>query len=645
MIALIRAFSKTIFARILLGVLAIAMAGFGLQGVFSDSLSTAVITAGDRQTSPQEFNRIWGRIRQQEEQRQGRPVTSDEMVAQNAHRAIADDLATRNSFAYWLQTARVRPSDTLLAERIAQIPDFFNPVTNAFDEKAFADVLARNGLTKKNFDREIRDEIATGHLGMGMAAGLRAPRIYSAMQVAYQMERRDITWFAVTDRIAGIPAAPTDAQLTTFINENKERLRRPEFRQLTLVLFRPANYGRQVAIDEAAVRRIYESRKAQLAQAERRTFTQITVNNPQIAPRVAAALRANQDPATVARQVGGQIIQWDDKPQTSVPDAAVAQAAFSMTVGQVSNPIRGQLGGISIVKLSNIAPGHEVPFEEARGPIEQAMRAEEAGQKVFDAVQKYEEARAAGATLEAAARQVGAEVRSLPFAVSDTGLTQQGQRVGAPDAVFKAAFDLPPGGESDSAEEAGQGAYFVVRVDKVIPPGLPTIAADRGMLTGAWIGLEVDKRMRAKSAELMARIARGETVAAVAASAGAQVQTTAGLERARHPLFSPQFLGEVFLKKPGEAFNTRLGPPNPRMVLPPYIVGKVDAVRTPPTVIAARTTEDARPVVSQAIVREMAELAQAYARDKVKPRIREDRIDRIVGATSADAPPPPGKKK
>lgn len=643
MIAQVRAFTKTIFARLLLVVLAIAMGAFGLQGVFADQMTTAVITAGSRNTSPQDFSRIWGRIRQQQEQRIGRPVTPDEMIEAGLHRRIAEDLATQNSFAHWMEKARIRPADTLLAERIAQIPDFFNPITNAFDEKAFQDVLTRNGLTKPKFDQEIRDEIATAHFGAGMAMGLRAPRIYTALQVAYQMERRDITWFAVTDRVAGIPAPPTDAQLTEFIKENEARLRRPEFRQLTLVLFRPANYGRQVVIDEAAVRRIYESRRAQLAQAERRTFTQVTVANPQLAPRVAAALRANQDPAGVARAVGGQVIEWTDKPQTSIPDAAVARAAFGMTVGQVSQPIPGELGGVSVVKLSAISPGHEVPFEEARPQIVQAMRNEEAAEKVFDAVQKFEEARAGGAALEAAARQVGAEVRTLPFAVSATGLTPQGQRVGAPDAVFTAAFALPPGGESDAAEEAGQGAYFVVRVDKVIPPGLPTLANDRQMLANGWMGLEVDKRMRAKAAELMARIAKGESVAAVGASANAEVRTTAGLERGRHPLFSPQMLGEVFLKKPGEAFNTRLGPPNERMILPPYIVGRVDAIHTPPTGIAARTAETARPAISQNLIREMAELAQAYARAKVKPKIRTDRIDRVVGATQPDAPAP-GKK-
>ena len=43
-------------------------------------------------------------------------------------------------------------------------------------------------------------------------------------------------------------------------------------------------------------------------------------------------------------------------------------------------------------------------------------------------------------------------------------------------------------------------------------------------------------------------------------------------------------------------------------------------------------------------MREMAELAQSYARSKVKPKIRTSRIDALVGATEA-MPPPAGKKK
>ena len=641
MIAIFREFTKSIFAKILLGVLALGMAVWGVEGVFKNQLGNAVITAGSREVSPAEFQRIWNSVRQRREQQTGRPVTPAEMIEANAHRSIAEQLATENSFAHWITTARIKPADSLMADQISKVPEFFNPITNAFDETAFQTFLQRNNISKADFDREIRDQIAVSHFQTGMAMGLRAPRIYTAMQVAYQMERRDITWFPVTPQTAGIPSPPTDAQLTSFINENQDRLRRPEFRQITLVLFRPAHYAQQIVLNEAQVRQIYESRRAQLAQAERRTFTQITLANPAMAPRVVQALRANQDPAAVARAVGGQLVTYTDKPATSVPDAIVARTVFGMTAGQVSDPIRGQLG-VAVVKLASVSPGREVSFEEARPDIERALRTEESSERVFNAVQKFEEARAAGATLQAAAQQVGAEMRALPFAVSEGGLTPQGQRVGAPEAVFKAAFALPPGGESDTAEEGGQGAYFVVRVDKVIPSGLPTIAADRAMLSNGWMALEVDKRMRAKAAELAARIAKGESVAAVAASAGASVQTIAGLERGRHPLFGPQLLNEIFLKKSGEGFNNRLGPPNARMAVPPYIVGRVDAIHTPPVGIAARAAEDRRLPASQQIMAEMAELAQTWARNKVKPKINTARVDTLVGVTQPDAP---GKKK
>lgn len=642
MIAHIRAFTKSIFAKLLLGVLVLAMGAFGLEGAFKDQMTNSVISAGSREISPQAFQKIFDNYRDGQTERLGRPVTNDELFANGIHRRMAEDLATQQSFLSWMDSARLKPGDDLLADRVSQIRAFFNPVTNAFDPAAFADALGRAGLTKKAFDQEIRDEIAMLHLNSGMASGLRAPRIFGAMQAAFQLERRDVSWFAVTPAMIAMPGQPTDAQLTAFVKENEARFRRPEFRQLTMVLFSPLHFEKSVIVPEADIRRIYEARKGQLAQAERRTFTQITVRDPRAAPQVVAALRAGRDPASVAAAARAQIVTYTDKPRTSVPDAVVAAAAFGLQPGQVSDPVRSPLG-VSVVKVTAVAPGREVSFEEARPDIERALKADETAEKVFDAVKKFEDLRAGGAALLDAARQSGAEIRSIP-PVSERGLLPNGQPLGAPQVMLDAAFALPPGGESDAPEDAGEGRYFVLRVDKVTPSALPSITVERQGLSAAWIGREIDRRLKAKANELTERVRKGESIAAVAASVGATAQTSPGLAREQNPLFGPALLQQIFGAKPGEPFNASLPRPNPASPLAPYAVARVDRVSVPPAVIAARAAEARRPDISQGLMGEMAELAQIYARAKVKPKIRNGRIDTQIGAPAAE-PPPAGKKK
>lgn len=645
MITLFRQFSKSIFAKIIFGLLIIAMAAFGVQQAVNADLGSAVIVAGDRETTNADFKRIFDNARKQEEERARRPVSAEDLIRANIHRRIANQLAEQNSVLAWLDKIRVAAGDTLITDAMRREQAFLNPVTGAFDKTQFLEALQRAGISEDEYQRETRDQLATMHFGSGMAMGLRAPRIYGALQASYALERRDISIFAVTPQMTGIPAPPTDAQLTQFINQNKAAMRRPEFRQLTLVLFTAGAVASQVTVPEAEIRQEYEARKASLAQAERRTFIQIPVRTPQAAQQVITALRAGQDPAAVARAAGVTAVTFTDKPQTSVPDGAVAQAAFAMTAGQVSDPIRGQLG-MAVVKMISIAPGHAVSFEEARPAIEARMRGEAAADKVYKAVQEYEDARTAGKTMLEAARIAGGRVVSLPAPVTETGLLPNGQRLGAAnlDTVFQAAFALAPGGESDTPEEFGNGEYFAVRVDRVIPAGLPTIAGDRPMLAGAWMGREVDKRMKAKAEELTRRISRGESIAAVAASVGGQVRAVPNMTRQPNPALGP-LLQEIFLRRTGEAFSGRLPPPQPNAPVAPYAVGRVDAIHTPVPAIAARVVEAQRPQVSDAITRDMAQLASAAAKLRVKPKIRTERVDAAVGITEPAPATPAGKKK
>ena len=79
------------------------------------------------------------------------------------------------------------------------------------------------------------------------------------------------------------------------------------------------------------------------------------------------------------------------------------------------------------------------------------------------------------------------------------------------------AFALPAGGESE-VEDAGHGEFFAVRVEKIIPPAMPPLDEIRPMLTRAWTQRELRKALQAKADALVARLKKGETLEAVAAS-------------------------------------------------------------------------------------------------------------------------------
>jgi peptidyl-prolyl cis-trans isomerase D len=131
MLAAIRAFAKSWIAAVLIGLLIVSFAVFGIRDVFRGHVSNAVITAGSRTVTANDFRREFDMFRKRAEQQMGQPVTAEVAAENGLDRQVLQGLATRESFAELLHRMGIRPSDKLIVEQIAKIPAFFNPVSRA----------------------------------------------------------------------------------------------------------------------------------------------------------------------------------------------------------------------------------------------------------------------------------------------------------------------------------------------------------------------------------------------------------------------------------------------------------------------------------------------------------------------------------
>jgi len=433
------------------------------------------------------------------------------------------------------------------------------------------------------------------------------------------------------------PAPPTDADLTAFMKENSARLTRPEARVLTVVRFSPQLVGAGIAIDEAELKKRFDFRKDTLSTPETRTVIQIPAKDAATAQQIGQRLAKGEAPAAVAKAVGVEIITYDNKPQTAIADRKIAEAAFRMQPGQVA-PVPGDLG-LAVVKVVAAAPGRAVTLEEVRPALEAEIRKDAAAEKVYALTQAYDDAHQGGSSLADSAQKAGVPAVTIG-PLTKTGRDLQGQPVpGLTQKLVETAFALPAGGESE-VEDAGGGEYFAVRVEKVVPPSMPPLAELRPQLTQVWTMREIAKRMQARADGLAARVKKGESLDAVAASAGASVTRIPGISRqsaAQTPGVSQDILVKTFGSKPGEVFtaqNSHFG----------FVVGKLEAVHAGEGPTLARMTEDMRPQMSVALARELAETAQFAARRKVKVVIDANRARTALGLEPLDAGKGPGAK-
>lgn len=625
MLAAIRDFAKSWPAKILLGLLALSFVGWGVnQAGFAGAVGDYVIKAGDRTITALEFRREYDNYRSRLQEQTGQTITAEMAEENNLDAVVLNGLATREAFAELMSRVGIRPSDKLLVQQIEQMQGFFDPITGRFDRKTYEQRLGQNSLTPEMFEDVLRDEMAVQHWSVAAQNGLSTPRTYGAMAAVFALESRDLAFFLMPPGSAPRPAPPTDAQLTAFINENREVLTRPETRVLTIVPFTPQSVqGGAGEIDPAELQKRFEFRKDTLSQPETRTIVQIPVKDQAAAQKVAARLRAGEDPEAIAKSIGVDAVTFQDRPLTAISDRKAGQAAFKMAAGEVA-PVQGDLG-LSVVKIVSVTPGRQVTLEEARPMLEAEIRKDMVAEKVYEQTQAYEDAHQSGASLAEAAQKAGIAAMTVG-PISAEGVDAQGRQLqGLPPKILETAFALPSGGESDIID-LGDGAYFAVKVERVTPAAVPPLDEIRAEITQAWINREIARALEAKGAELSERIRKGESLEDVARSAGFTVTRIDDLTRQNaqeHQALGREILGRAFSAKPGEVWDAR-APGG-------LAIGRVENVTVEPGPSAAMLAEQNRGGLAQVLAREIIEAGRAYARNELKVRIDRDRARSALG--------------
>jgi peptidyl-prolyl cis-trans isomerase D len=330
-------------------------------------------------------------------------------------------------------------------------------------------------------------------------------------------------------------------------------------------------------------------------------------------------------------------VNYANTAKSAIADPKVADAAFALPEGAVSQPIQGQLGW-AVVKVSQITPGHTVTFEEAEPQIEQEVKTDSAADKANRMAQAFEDAHEKGSTLVEAAKKAGATpVQIGP--VTAQGVDADGKPAVLSPRLLKEAFALPQGGETDAIQES-KGDYFAVRVDKVIPPALPTLDKVRPRLTQFFVQQEMNKRLDAKLAELSARVKKGETLEAVAQSIGSQVTHLSMTRQQAQQMkqMQPEQIQQIFAAKPGDVITTGA------------VVAKIDGIVPPPAGAVAATLTGGQVQLSRGIFEELQQESRAWARTQIKPKVNLALARQVIGAQAGDAKvggppaaPPAGK--
>jgi peptidyl-prolyl cis-trans isomerase D len=478
----------------------------------------------------------------------------------------------------------------------------FRGMDGQFSQAVFQNFLRSNDLSEARFLDLIRADLARQQVAMAVRSGVAAPDALAEPLLRWLEEQRDVTLVTLPTAQAPEPAAPEEAQLRRFHENNADRFSSPEYREATVAVLTAELLSREVEVTEAEISAAYEARRGQFETPERRRLAQALVPDEAKAREISAAWTTGADFEAVAAQAkaaGGEAIELGEIERAGLPVAELAEAAFTAPEGGVTPPVQSPFGW-HVFKVEKVEPGQEKPLAEMRDQLKRDLAQEKAADIAFERANKIEDALAGGASLAEVAKQFGLGLANIR--ADAAGLDAEARPVELPvieaarAPLMKAVFAAERGTAPRLQEtEAG---FVAVEVREITPPALRPFETVEPAVRAAWEADAKRRAQEARAAGLLAATKAGKPLAEAAAEAGLGSREVGAVRRdpQQGTAVPQELLAPLFELKPHETtmVQTRDG----------FAVVQVQAI-TPgdPTADAA------------GLKRLKAEVAQAMAQD------------------------------
>ncbi len=604
--------SKT-FVWIIVGLLLIGLMGFGATN-FSGTVRT-IGSVGDQNISVDAFARELQREMRAIQAQTGQPMTIADARSYGLDQSVVARLTQLAALDHEAEQLGLSVGDENLQREIVRIPAF-QGIDGKFDRETYRFALEQANLNETVFEDDLRAESARTLVQSAIVSGVEMPETMADTLTDYIAARRSFTWASLGEDSLSEPLPePTEAELQAYYDENGAAFTLPETKQITYVLLTPADVLDDVALDEDAVRRLYDERISEFSQPERRLVERLVYPNEEAASNALAQIEVGG--ATFESLVQDRGLELDDIDMGDVIASDLGDAAdevFSADVGDVVGPLPSDLGP-ALFRVNGKLDARTTTFEDVEDQLRDELAGDQARRQIEARAEPIEDILAGGATLEEAAEETELTIGTLEW-------TPDSAEGPAAYATFNEAAANVTSEDFPQIDFLDDGGIFALRLDETLPERPEPFDSAREKVAEAWRQDALVAALAARAEEFVATLNESGDFA----ETGLSFKVENGLTRTAYIDQTPaDFMNQVFEMETGE-YRVITGEAG-------VIIVRLEEVLPPADTADVR---DLRQSLSTQLDQSLSQaLFAAYARDaqlRARARIDQRSVEAVLGS-------------
>jgi peptidyl-prolyl cis-trans isomerase D len=520
------------FGMVLMGMLVISFAIWGIADIFRGYGSQTLIKVGNTEITPQEYSRAQRDVLRVMSSDAGRSLSLQEAREAGLENRVLERLIGGAAVDTHAKSLRLGISDEALLQGIMKDPAFQDSTGN-FNPLALQQALRNMDMSEQGYLASERERNLRRQLLSTVGRTPIASQVFLNALNNYNNETRSLRYVIIRATTAGTVPEPTDEDLKRFYDNHQAKFTQPEFRKFGVLAVTPESVKDKVQITDDDLTAAFDKDKDKLGTPERRRVQQIAFPDKAAADAAYQKIQSGTGFVDLAKAQGVNENDLDlgMLKRSDMADAAIGDAAFKLEKDKVSEPVTGALGKTVLLRVTEIQPGKIVTLKEAKPELENKLLKDRAQGAIFDLHDRIEDERAAGTQLSEVADKF-----KLSYQVFDQvdrqGKTPDGKVVDLPQKtdLLNAVFATEVGVENDPLDAKDEGLIWY-EVVGITPQQLKPFDQVRDEVKKDWSLDEQRTRLAKYTKDLVKQLSGGKTLEDLAKDMNTQVTSTEPLKR------------------------------------------------------------------------------------------------------------------
>ena len=367
MLNIVRNLVSSIFGKILLGLMVLSFALWGVGDILSSGNSKLAAKVGNQKISLEEFYNKLGKEVQELNIRTGGQITIQEAYEQNIDKLIINDLVYEKMVLEFADKNKIYLSDNILKDAIKNLPQFIGS-DGQFSEQLYRSSIRRNFSSEEEFLNELTFVYVNSLLFENFKSGNTINSKIIDLLYEYEGEERNIDYFIFNKNNIGVDIS--DNELIEFYDLNKSKYFTEEVRTIEYIEFNLEDFKKLSSANNEDAFLYYNENKDLFFEEEKRSIKLARFESQEDAKNFFQIWSNNDSEKTKKYNENNDITlnTIEDLTKDSFEENVIKEI-FNLEKNSISNPIKIADAGFYVVKVIEILPETQKTYEEVKQNI------------------------------------------------------------------------------------------------------------------------------------------------------------------------------------------------------------------------------------------------------------------------------------